>query len=66
MTLSHSMNEEMEERLTTALMRISETEEGASLLAELFNIHGFVLADDEDYEVIRETAKRMNVDLSDQ
>ena len=65
-TLSHSMNEEMEERLTTALMRISETEEGASLLAELFNIHGFVLADDEDYEVIRETAKRMNVDLSDQ
>ena len=65
-TISNSMETEMEERLQEALLKIADTEEGAELLAELFNIHGFVIANDQDYDIIRDTARTMNVDLDDQ
>ncbi len=65
-TLSDSMDGETEDRLREALIEIGDTEEGKKLLAELFNIHGFVVAEDRDYDIIRDTAKTMNVDLSNQ
>ncbi len=65
-TISDSMDPETEARLQEALIKIADTEEGAELLAELFNIHGFVVAQDRDYDIIRDTAKTMNVDLSNQ
>lgn len=65
-TISDSMDGEKEEKLQEALIEIAATEEGAELLAELFNIHGFVIAEDQDYNIIRDTAKTMNVDLSNQ
>lgn len=65
-TISDSMDGEMEAKLQEVLLKIAETEEGAKLLGELFNIHGFVIAEDDDYDIIRDTAKIMNVDLSNQ
>lgn len=65
-TISDSMDSDTEEKLQKALIDIVDREEGAALMAELFNIHGFVLAEDQDYDIIRDTAKTMNVDLSNQ
>ncbi|NBG87268.1 phosphate/phosphite/phosphonate ABC transporter substrate-binding protein [Isachenkonia alkalipeptolytica] len=65
-TISDSLDPETEEKLQEALIKIGDTKEGAELLAELFNIHGFVIAEDRDYDIIRDTAKIMNVDLSNQ
>ena len=65
-TISSSMDLETEKKLQEALLKVAETEEGAKLLEELFNIHGFVIAEDSDYDIIRDTAKTMNVDLANQ
>ncbi|MEN1761787.1 phosphate/phosphite/phosphonate ABC transporter substrate-binding protein [Anoxynatronum sibiricum] len=62
-TVSGSMEEEMRDRIQQALLAIAEDEEGKALLQELFNMHGFVPATDEDYQVIRTTAEIMNIDL---
>lgn len=62
-TTSGSMDVEMKEKIQEALLKIVDTEEGATLLQELFNMYGFEKATDADYEVIRTTAETMNVDL---
>ncbi|AKL96312.1 phosphate/phosphite/phosphonate ABC transporters, periplasmic binding protein PhnD [Clostridium aceticum] len=64
-TLRGNMDAAMQEKIKRALLNIAETEEGAELLKELFNIHGFAEAKDEDYDIIRETARAMNVDLKE-
>lgn len=62
-TTSGSMDEEMRLKIQEALLNIAESPEGKALLAELFNMHGFVAATDSDYEVIRTTAAIMDIDL---
>lgn len=62
-TTSGSMDEEMRLKIQEALLNIAESEEGKDLLADLFNMHGFVAAMDVDYEVIRTTAGVMDIDL---
>lgn len=65
-TTSGSMDDEMRLKIQEALLSIAESEEGKELLAELFNMHGFVRASDSDYEVIRTTAKAMDIDLREE
>lgn len=62
-TVSGKMDPELQEKIKDALLKIAEDEEGAALLKELFNMHGFQEAKDSDYDIIRETARLMDVDL---
>ncbi|SDY66343.1 phosphate/phosphite/phosphonate ABC transporter substrate-binding protein [Tindallia californiensis] len=62
-TVSGSMEAKRSEEIQQALLRIAEKEEGKELLQELFNMHGFAMATDADYQVIRDTAEIMNIDL---
>lgn len=64
-TLRGDMDEELQGKIKDALLKIQESEEGKTLLIELFNMYGFEEATDEDYDVIRTTAETMNVDLKE-
>lgn len=64
-TVKGDMDKELQDKIGKALLKIADTEKGAPILQELFNIYGFVEATDTDYDVIRETAKSMNVDLKE-
>ncbi len=64
-TLRGDMDEELQGKIKEALLKIQASEEGKALLVELFNMYGFEEATDADYEVIRTTAKTMNVDLKE-
>ena len=64
-TLRGDMDEELQGKIKDALLKIQASEEGKALLVELFNMYGFEEATDADYEVIRTTAKTMNVDLKE-
>lgn len=62
-TLRGDMSPEMGDKIKKALVKVSSSTEGKKLLSELFNIYGFQEATDADYQVIKDTAKSMNVDL---
>lgn len=62
-TVKGDMDQAMRDKISNALLKIADSEDGAELLKELFNMYGFEKATDEDYEVIRTTAETMNVDL---
>lgn len=64
-TVKKDMEEELKENIEAALLKIADSEEGAALIQELFNMYGFQKATDEDYEIIRKTAKTMNIDLEE-
>lgn len=64
-TVRGDMNEELQGQIKTALLNIAKTEEGLSLLKELFNMYGFEEATDADYDIIRTTAETMNIDLKE-
>lgn len=64
-TVRGSMDSEMSERIATALQNIAEDPDGAKMLKELFNMHGFVRAQDSDYDVVRRTAEALDADLQD-
>lgn len=64
-TVKGDMDEELKGKIKTALLNISESEEGNKLLVELFNMYGFAEATDADYDIIRDTAEFMNVDLKE-
>lgn len=64
-TVRGDMDANMQEKIKNALLKIAQSEEGSELLAELFNMYGFVEAKDADYDIIRETAKAMNIDLKE-
>lgn len=65
-TVAGSMEVRMAARITKALMKIAEDPQGAEMLKNLFNMHGFVPAQDSDYDVIRRTAEALDVDLRGQ
>ncbi len=65
-TVSGSMDEDMRIKIQEALLDIAKSEDGIKLLSDLFNMYGFVESTDADYEVIRTTAKVMNIDLENQ
>jgi phosphonate transport system substrate-binding protein len=62
-TVRGDMDTELSARIVQALLRIAQDEEGAAMLKKLFDMYGFVPAQDEDYDVVRETARLMGVDL---
>ena len=64
-TVRGDMDQELKDRIQEALLKIADTDEAGELLKELFNMYGFAKATDEDYDVIRKTAKTMNVDLTE-
>lgn len=64
-TIKGDMDKGMQDKIKTALLNIASTDEGKTLLKELFNMYGFAEATDADYEVIRTTAETMNVDLKE-
>lgn len=64
-TVRGDMEAELRQKIEDALINIADTQEGKELLSKLFNMYGFQKATDEDYEVIRNTAKTMNIDLKE-
>lgn len=64
-TVKGNMDKGMQDKIKTALLNIASTDEGKSLLQELFNMYGFAEATDADYDIIRTTAETMNVDLKE-
>lgn len=64
-TVNGKMDKGMQDKIKAALLKISSTDEGKTLLKELFNMYGFAEATDADYEIIRTTAETMNVDLKE-
>lgn len=64
-TLRGDMDAELQGKIKDALLKIQGSEEGKALLIELFNMYGFEEATDADYDVIRTTAEKMNVDLKE-
>ncbi len=53
-------------KIQDALIKIVGTAEGKDLLMKIYEIDGFAAATDADYEVVRRTAKLMNIDLKAQ
>lgn len=64
-TVSSQVSDEMAEKIAVALLKIAEDPEDAKLLIDLFDMHGFVRSTDADYQVIRDVARYMDVDLRD-
>lgn len=64
-TVKGDMEEELKDKIKVALLNIAKTEEGSELLKTLFNMYGFEEATDSDYDIIRTTAKTMNIDLKE-
>lgn len=62
-TVRGDMDPEMQVKIKEALLKVSETEEGSTIFRELFNMYGFVESTDADYDVIRDTAAEMDIDL---
>lgn len=57
------LDNQLVERIRQALVDFSRTEQGQQTLRALYQIDGFVPAADSDYDVIRETARLMDLDL---
>lgn len=64
-TIRGDMDDELREKIKNALLNLAKSEEGLELLKELFNMYGFEEATDADYDIIRDTAEFMNVDLKE-
>jgi phosphonate transport system substrate-binding protein len=64
-TVRGDMDDELREKIKNALLNLAKSEEGLELLKELFNMYGFEEATDADYDIIRDTAEFMNVDLKE-
>jgi phosphonate transport system substrate-binding protein len=62
-TVRGDMEEELVEKIKRGLLNIAKHPQGGELLKDLFNMYGFIEAKDSDYDVIRETARLMNIDL---
>ncbi len=65
-TVRGDMDDDTQAKIQEALLKIASTEEGAKLLKELFNMYGFTKSTDADYEVIRDTAEQLGLDLREE
>jgi len=59
------LSTEMKTKITNAIIKYSGTAEGKKTLHELYNIEGFVAADNDDFESFRQMIKILNVDLNE-
>lgn len=62
-TVRGDMDAQLSARIAQALIKIAQDQEGGEMLKKLFDMYGFVSAQDGDYDVVRETARLMGVDL---
>lgn len=62
-TVNGKMDKAMSDKIKAALLKIVDTEDGSEMLKDLFNMHGFKEATDADYDIIRKTAKILDIDL---
>lgn len=53
-------------QVKAAFLEYSQTEEGKKVLKDLYTIDGFVEGNDKDYDVVRDMAKNMGVDIKAQ
>ncbi len=53
--------EEMKQQIVQALLKIAEDEKGHEILKTLYEIDGFVPADDSDYDVVRNTLETLQL-----
>lgn len=57
------LDPKLAEKIQQALIKIAQSAEGKDLLMKIYEIDGFEKATDADYEVVRRTAKLMNINL---
>jgi len=57
------LDPKLAEKIQESLIKIANTKEGHDLLFKIYEIDGFQKGSDADYEVVRRTAKLMNIDL---
>ncbi|MBN2461237.1 MAG: phosphate/phosphite/phosphonate ABC transporter substrate-binding protein [Candidatus Cloacimonetes bacterium] len=55
----------MREKIVKALIDFANTAEGHNTLVELFDIDNFIKAKDSDYDIVRNTIKALEADVSD-
>lgn len=65
-TVSANMSDEEALKLKQAFLNIANTEDGKKLLIDLFQIYGFEDVDVSSYDIIKRTAKNMDMDLKKQ
>ncbi len=53
--------EDLKEQIVNALLEIVETEKGHDIMYNLYEIDGFVRAQDSDYDVVRKTLETLNI-----
>ncbi|MDO5733345.1 MAG: phosphate/phosphite/phosphonate ABC transporter substrate-binding protein [Eubacteriales bacterium] len=53
-------------KLKKTFLKDFSSGEGKELIADLFNLHGFTEAEDEDYDAIRKVAKLMDIKLDEE
>ncbi|MGE5676225.1 MAG: phosphate/phosphite/phosphonate ABC transporter substrate-binding protein [Mycobacterium leprae] len=51
------------QKITDAFLKYASTDDGKKVLKDLYTIDGFAASKDADYDVVRSTAKAMNIDL---
>jgi len=57
------LDPELRRRVRQALIDLAETEQGAEVLFDLYEVEGLVAAQDADYDVVREMAQVMGLDI---
>jgi len=61
-----SMEPELRERIKKSLLELAATEEGAKVLFDLYEVEGLVPGTDADYDVVRQMAQVMGLDIEQQ
>jgi len=64
-TFRQNFPTEMKQQIVDALLEFAASEKGHEILIELLDIDGFVLADNADYDVVRETLKLLKIDVDE-
>ncbi len=64
-TFRNAFSEEMKQKIVQSLLNYSKTEEGKRQLKSLYQINGFVVAQDSDYDVVRSTLQTLGMDADD-
>lgn len=59
------LDEETVNRISEALLAVNESEEGSALLEEIYEWDDMEPAEDEEYDVIRDTAEALELDLQE-
>lgn len=62
-TVRHDLPNDVKEKIRSGILKSLNHGTGKEIMIELFSLHGFVEADDSDYQGIRDAAELMDIDL---